>query len=57
MKDIEVYYCLEFSHDFLLFEIKDISQRGQTALKGRIGKTEENHNPTIYYINPYTLGL
>ena len=36
-------------------KIRDISRREQTIPKGRIGKIEENQNPTIYFINPYTL--
>ena len=29
----------------------------QLLQKDRIEETEENHNPTIYYTDPYTLGL
>ena len=36
-------------------EIK--AEEGRLLQKDGIGKTEENYNPTIYFINPYTLGL
>ena len=44
-------------YDFWSSKNKDKIQRVQAALKGRIEKIGDNQNPTIYFINPYTLDL
>ena len=45
---------------FMIFgrpKIEILGDKDRLLWKDRIEKTEDNQNPTIYFINTYTLGL